>query len=174
MKFKDGFFLGNDKKSGLGTRDVENNYDYDPDTYEFDENKKNDGHTAVVRQIDKNSEVLDVGCASGLIGYILKEYKNCVVDGIEYDKKAYEKAKSKNIYRNIYNFSISEVESVEYKKFSSTKHKYDFIVFADVLEHLIDPWNAIVNASKMLKIGGSIIVSVPNIAHIDITKKPLC
>lgn len=170
MNFKDGFFLGNDKNSNLGLKEIENNYDYDPSTYKFDENLQNDGHTAVVRQITNNSEVLDVGCASGLIGYILKEYKQCTVDGVEYDKKAYEIAKSKNIYRDIYNFSISETNSKEYINFVEKSKKYDFIIFADVLEHLVDPWNAIINASKMLKKGGSIIVSIPNISHIDIIK----
>lgn len=170
MKFNEGFFLGSDKTSHLGLKEIENNYDYDASTYQFDENLKNDGHTAIVRQIDKKSEVLDIGCASGLIGYILKEYKECTVDGIEYDKKAYEVAKSKNIYRDIYNFSISEKNSKEYKKFCDENKKYDYIIFADVLEHLVDPWNALINSSRMLKDGGSIIVSLPNIAHLDIIK----
>lgn len=170
MKFNEGFFLGSDKTSHLGLKEIENNYDYDAATYQFDENLKNDGHTAIVRQIDKKSEVLDIGCASGLIGYILKEYKECIVDGIEYDKKAFEVAKSKNIYRDIYNFSISEKNSKEYKKFCDENKKYDYIIFADVLEHLVDPWNALINASRMLKDDGSIIVSLPNIAHLDIIK----
>lgn len=170
MKFNEGFFLGSDKASHLGLKELENNYDYDPSTYQFDENVKNDGHTAIVRQINKKSEVLDVGCASGLIGYILKEYKECIVDGIEYDKKAYEVAKNKNIYRDIYNFSISESKSKEYKNFCNENKKYDYIIFADVLEHLVEPWSALINISKMLKKGGSIIISLPNIAHLDIIK----
>lgn len=164
------FILGNDEKNQLALKNEENNYDYDVSTYVYDENIKNDSHIAVVRQIKENSTVLDIGCASGILGATIVKYKNCIIDGIEYDKKACEVASSKNVYRDIYNFSISDANGVDYQKFINLKRKYDYIVFADVLEHLVNPWDAIVNVSKMLNKDGAIIISLPNIAHLDIIR----
>lgn len=170
MKDRRYFELGNNNKNMLGFIKEENKYDYDEKDYIFDSNRKNDGHTAVIKQIIDNSEVLDIGCASGLIGKILKEVKHCTVDGIEYDKEAFKVAQSKKIYRDIFNFSISDTTTKNYNTFKELKRKYDFIIFADVLEHLVEPWQVLANISKFLKPNGSIIVSVPNIAHIDIIR----
>lgn len=164
------FELGSGKHNILAINPKSNNYDYDSSNYVYDPNLKNDGHIAVVRQIKNNSTVLDIGCASGILGTILTEHKNCIVDGIEYDKEAYKICENKNIYRNVYNFSISDTTSEEYLSFIKEKNKYDYVVFADVLEHLINPWDAIINATSFLKENGSIIVCIPNISHIDIIK----
>lgn len=170
MSKKEYFNLGSSEHSILAKKIKENNYDYDPNKYVFDANLKNDSHAAVIRQIAENSSVLDVGCASGIIGSILTKYKKCTVDGIEYDKKAAEITKSKGLYRNVFNFSIVDVDSKEYKSFEKLKTKYDYIIFADVLEHLTNPWEAIVNLSKHLNENGSFIISVPNLSHLDIIR----
>lgn len=164
------FFLGNEKKSLLGSKNEENHYDYDENTFVFDPNRKNDSHITVVNEIKEQSIVLDIGCASGIIGNLLTKYKKCIVDGIEYDKKAYEITKNKKIYRNVYNCSILEPDSKEFQKLSKNNNTYDYIIFADVLEHLVEPWQALINVSKFLKKNGYIIVSIPNISHIDIIK----
>jgi SAM-dependent methyltransferase len=44
---------------------------------------------------------------------------------------------------------------------------YDVIVMADVLEHMEDPWTILRQARHRLNDGGSIIISLPNIRHID-------
>lgn len=162
------FDLGNAPRNTLGTKAIENNYDYNEKEYIYDENKPNDGHTAVARLVDKKSRVLDAGCASGILGYILSNYKECVVDGIEYDVEAYEVAKNKKIYKNIYNFSVTDSDNKTYNEFFNNKDKYDYIIFADVLEHLDQPWEVINNFFDKLKTNGKMIVCIPNIAHIDI------
>ena len=43
---------------------------------------------------------------------------------------------------------------------------FDTIIpFADVLEHLVDPWSALVDATAMLSPGGVVVISLPNVAH---------
>ena len=42
---------------------------------------------------------------------------------------------------------------------------FDHIVFADVLEHLRNPLKVLTCAKGLLKDGGTILVSVPNLAH---------
>jgi hypothetical protein len=39
------------------------------------------------------------------------------------------------------------------------------VVFADVLEHLLDPWSAFDSARGLLTSPGWIVVSLPNVAH---------
>lgn len=164
------FYLGNAEKNMLATENLENNYDFDVNTYVYDESIKNDSRIAIAREIKEKSTALDIGCASGILGYLLFKHKKCTVDGIEYDKTASIIARNKNVYRDVYNFSISDIESKKYKEFVSLKRKYDYVIFADVLEHLVDPWSAIVNSANLLKSDGKIIISLPNISNIDVIK----
>lgn len=46
---------------------------------------------------------------------------------------------------------------------------YDLILFLDVLEHLVDPHETLRRFEKLLNPGGHIVVSVPNIAHIEVS-----
>lgn len=45
------------------------------------------------------------------------------------------------------------------------KATFDYIVCADVLEHLIDPWIVLSDLVSFLKPGGRIMVSLPNVRH---------
>ena len=45
---------------------------------------------------------------------------------------------------------------------------YDLIVMADVLEHMLDPWQALAAARDQLSERGRIALSVPNTAHFTI------
>ncbi|MDC0948916.1 methyltransferase domain-containing protein, partial [Gammaproteobacteria bacterium] len=43
--------------------------------------------------------------------------------------------------------------------------KYEKIIFADILEHLVDPWTTLRSATDHLSKHGCIITSIPNIRH---------
>ena len=43
--------------------------------------------------------------------------------------------------------------------------KFDTIIFADVLEHLVDPEGVLINLKSKLAPGGEIFASIPNIRH---------
>ena len=42
---------------------------------------------------------------------------------------------------------------------------FDLVLCLDVLEHLIDPWQAVRQAAQALRPGGSLIMSLPNVRH---------
>jgi 2-polyprenyl-3-methyl-5-hydroxy-6-metoxy-1,4-benzoquinol methylase len=42
----------------------------------------------------------------------------------------------------------------------------DAIVYADVLEHLVDPWRVLVTLNRVLAPEGFVVISVPNVAHL--------
>src|SRR5438045_1506213 len=62
---------------------------YDTDV---DLSRANNSHTLMVQLIGWNQDVLDVGCANGYLGRVLKEH-GCNVVGIEIDPAAAEEAK---------------------------------------------------------------------------------
>lgn len=47
---------------------------------------------------------------------------------------------------------------------------FDVILLPDVLEHLVDPWAVLKKMHKLLKPGGKLIISVPNIRHFSVMK----
>ncbi|OIO64108.1 hypothetical protein AUJ68_07305 [Candidatus Woesearchaeota archaeon CG1_02_57_44] len=112
-------------------------------------------HSVILRSIPPSSHVLDIGCWDGALGAILQRDKGCMVTGIEGHAKAAAKAKhclKKAIHANI-----------ETHTFTGS---YDAIIIADVLEHLRNPEQVLRRAIKALKPQGSIIISVPNTAHL--------
>jgi 2-polyprenyl-3-methyl-5-hydroxy-6-metoxy-1,4-benzoquinol methylase len=107
----------------------------------------------------KSKRIVDLGCASGYFGQFLKEKLNATVWGVEIDVEDAKKAKNK--LNNVLIFDLNE--NNWYQKFGDKK--FDTAIFADVIEHLYNPKNALINAKKILNQSGSIIVSVPNIVH---------
>jgi 2-polyprenyl-3-methyl-5-hydroxy-6-metoxy-1,4-benzoquinol methylase len=48
------------------------------------------------------------------------------------------------------------------------EHSIDLLLCLDVLEHLVNPWEAIRRLDRLLKPGGTLIVSVPNLRNYHI------
>jgi len=44
--------------------------------------------------------------------------------------------------------------------------RFDCVIAADVLEHLVDPWGALRRAADLLEPGGTAIVSLPNVRYL--------
>ncbi len=102
-------------------------------------------------------KILDLGCGSGVLGKALKERQECFVTGIEINKGAVEIAKK----------NLDHVFCDNLNRFDPTflKQKYDTLIFADILEHLIGPWRALEKFARVLTDDGVVIASVPNVAH---------
>ncbi|MBU4486317.1 MAG: class I SAM-dependent methyltransferase [Candidatus Delongbacteria bacterium] len=112
----------------------------------------------IFRLIRENSRVLDVGCASGKLAERLKKEKNCFVVGIEFDSALSEKALSK-----CDKFIRADVSTL--KELPFAKDFFDYIVFADVLEHLINPDEVLRRFRDYLADSGFVLLSIPNIAY---------
>lgn len=104
-------------------------------------------------------EILEVGSSAG---YMTKEItnKDCKVDIVEVDKVAAQKASK--YARNCFIASIED-QTIHLK----IKNKYDYIICADVLEHLIDPEKVLLFLKTKLKNRGQLLISIPNIAFWD-------
>ena len=112
----------------------------------------------ILELIPKDAKkVLDLGCGAGILGKTLKERQDCFVHGIEINKAAAHAASE----------HLDKVSHDNLNRFDPAylKEKYDCIIFADILEHLISPWKVLYNFGKMLSDDGVLIASIPNIAH---------
>jgi 2-polyprenyl-3-methyl-5-hydroxy-6-metoxy-1,4-benzoquinol methylase len=98
---------------------------------------------------------LDVGCGNGSFGSLLKNHRSCTVWGIEPNKTAAYEAEKKldKVINALFSKNMPEL----------TSQKFDAIFFNDVLEHLIDPAEALANCKNLLNKNGYIIASIPNI-----------
>lgn len=85
------------------------------------------------KHIKKSNSVLDLGCKYGEISFLLSKLTKDVV-GIDYDKRAIEKAMSKYHSDNL---KFYHAEAYEFLTESPTK--FDVLVLSHVLEHLDDP-----------------------------------
>lgn len=109
----------------------------------------------LVEDAQRPLRILDVGSADGYLGAILKERGHYVV-GVERDPQLAEKARP--IYDRFYQVDVDGFDFPE-------RHEYDFIIFADILEHLSDPAAVLCRCFASLKEDGKIIISVPNVAN---------
>lgn len=108
--------------------------------------------------------ILDVGCAGGMLGKSLKDSKPGIkVWGIEINESIAKEAE-KNIDR-VFVVDIEKAENI-----FGEDVRFDCIIFADVLEHLRDPWKVLKKFHRHLAPNGRIICSIPNIRHYKIVK----
>lgn len=118
-----------------------------------------DSLSQVARMVQPGTRVLDIGAAVGVLGSYLRDQKQCVVDGIEIDPEKAESARP--WYRKLVVGDVETMDLIEH----FARHDYDYIVCADVLEHLRDPGKVLDQLPPLLAENGRILLSIPNIGH---------
>ncbi|MBI1891024.1 MAG: methyltransferase domain-containing protein [Burkholderiales bacterium] len=114
----------------------------------------------IAEKIEPNSVVLDIGCSSGMLGKYIVANKGCIVDGVDIDAESIKKCQP--AYRKVVIKNLDKDELTS----SFIEQSYDYIVVADVIEHLYDASNLLSQLRLLVKPTGTIIFSVPNVAHI--------
>lgn len=112
--------------------------------------------------IPKGSRVLEFGPAAGYFTKFLKEELECSVSIVELDAVLFNQA-----IRYAEDGFLGNIETFEWADFFKGR-QFDVILFNDVLEHLRDPDAAITRAREFLTDEGTLMVSIPNIAHASI------
>lgn len=113
----------------------------------------------MVAQIKENSTVLEFGPGNGRMTKYLMEEKNCDVSIVELDQELYTFVRtfaSDSFFGNI--------EEEAWCAYFEGK-TFDYILFADVLEHLMQPKRALEKVLPFLKEDGQILITFPNLAH---------
>ena len=104
--------------------------------------------------------LLEVGCSSGALA---REYKiinpNCHYKGMEIQDSYAELAK-----RYCDSIVVGDIECQD-EFFWDANAKIQCWIFADVLEHLKNPWECLKKIYNVIPEDGSVIACIPNIQH---------
>lgn len=104
--------------------------------------------------------VVDVGCGGGGLGHALKQARpELEVRGIEIVPEQAARA------RTVLDDAIVGTAEGD---MPDAWPRPDCVIFADVLEHLVDPWAALRTWHDRLAPGGTIVVSLPNVGHREV------
>jgi len=99
---------------------------------------------------------LDVGCAAGLFGKLVKEKYGCESWGIEYSPQAAELAKQ----------NIDHAYSGDCKQIiPKLNERFDCVTLLDVFEHIAEGNNLLEMLRTVMSDNSTLIVSVPNILY---------
>jgi SAM-dependent methyltransferase len=94
--------------------------------------------------------ILDVGCGQGELGHTLRERGHSVV-GIDYNQPKFE---------------LDEFVKADLGQgLPLDNRRFDVVLLADVLEHMLDPHRLLLQAKERLAPGGRVLVSLPNVTH---------
>jgi 2-polyprenyl-3-methyl-5-hydroxy-6-metoxy-1,4-benzoquinol methylase len=107
--------------------------------------------------------VLEVGCSTGYFSRFLRD-NGFFVYGVE--PATAEAARLGNVNA----FFAGGVEAFLDSAESKAPPLFDVILFADVLEHLMDPARVLKGVADLLKPDGALVISVPNITHSSIRR----
>lgn len=100
--------------------------------------------------------ILEIGCGTGSTLRYLKEAELCRwTAGVELFAGAAAEAKE--------NIDLALQGNIEQMELPFQAEQFDVILCLDVLEHLVDPWAVVKRLDGLLKPGGSIIASIPNV-----------
>ena len=125
--------------------------------HSFVEGTENNSWSNMFRFIPDGSRVLDVGCSTGGFGEALQKYKNCVAVGVDISEPDIAEAKKR--------LTEAHVLDIRDASAQSTLGTFDIVVFGDVIEHLPDPREVLGAVHGLLKPGGAVVYSIPNMAH---------
>jgi len=106
--------------------------------------------------IPSGARVLDVGCGTGSVSRLIMDACHCTVLGIEPDADRAAAATSNGV--DVVGAKLIEELILQLGSF-------DVVLFADVLEHLVDPFGTLRLAQRFLRGGGAVVASLPNVAH---------
>lgn len=119
-------------------------------------------HQQLINLIGENNCILDIGCNDGYLGKTADNTNTFF--GLDYLDASVKEAKK--VYKDAVLYDLNNLQDLPWKK------QFDIIIFADVLEHVIEPESVLqFFTQNYLKVGGRVIISLPNIANWQIRLK---
>lgn len=105
---------------------------------------------------DSAQVLLDVGCGSGAFGRLLRSLRPYMeLWAVEPDPASARAAEN----------GFDHVIAGEFPNDLLPSGRFDVVMFADVLEHMVEPEIALRAAVKALSKGGIVVASIPNVRH---------
>lgn len=115
--------------------------------------------TVLAQLVQPQTSMLDLGCGSGALGQYLLQNSQCSSDGLTFN--ATEAVQAQPYYRRVI---VADLETCDLVTLFLGE-QYDYIICADVLEHLRSPERVLTACRSLLKPTGRLLVSVPNASY---------
>ena len=104
--------------------------------------------------IEKNTRVLDVGCADGMLMEFLRDNKSIDIRGLEISKEKVQKCIEKG---------LTVIEGNAEKDLKQFPDKsFDYVILSQTLQAFLNPELVI---SELLRVGKKAIVTIPNFGY---------
>lgn len=102
--------------------------------------------------------ILEIGCGDGSTGALAMEAGICQrYVGVELFPEAAAKARGR-----ISEVHVGDVQTME---LPFAPQSFDAVILSEVLEHLVAPWQVLARIAPMIRPGGMVLASSPNVAH---------
>lgn len=106
--------------------------------------------------------VLEFGCGEGALAAALKSRQPCRVVGVELDPEAGRIAATR----------LDRLVSGDVRELlASIGETFDFAIGGDIVEHLDDPWDFLARLRAVMRPGGRLLLSLPNLACWAVTRE---
>ena len=132
---------------------------YDPDAFHHHSNslirfteRKRVKVIFRMMNIDINDDVIEIGCGAG---NVIQKASSCKLFGVDISSSVLRKARER-LNERIHLFQ-GDAQNLPCKDQAFTR-----IICSEVLEHLLDPSVALDEIARVLKIKGTVVISIPN------------
>lgn len=110
----------------------------------------------------EGNRVLDLGCGSGAMSQGIRDQGKAVeIWGVEINPNAAAAAKQSGALDRVLEGDLEAVMA------ELPAGHFTHIIAGDVLEHLVDPWQALARLKTCMAPGGQFICSIPNIRNLS-------
>ncbi|MBV9149563.1 MAG: methyltransferase domain-containing protein, partial [Candidatus Eremiobacteraeota bacterium] len=118
----------------------------------------NTSYAQILHFIEGSPKVVDFGCGPGNLARFLTQ-RGCTVVGVEINPESASLARE-----YCADVLIADLDDVLPLTLFPNE-RFDVAIFADILEHLRKPERLLAEVSRILRPGGYVIASIPNVAH---------
>jgi len=133
-------------------------FDVRTDHYIYKKADPYSSHAQIMRWVEheRPEDVLEIGTAAGYLTADMKK-AGCRVTGIEQDSEMADIAR-----QHCHKMLVGDIETLDVDGLS----RYDVVILGNVLERVRSPGEVLQRVSKLLKPGGKVLLSLPNVANI--------
>jgi 2-polyprenyl-3-methyl-5-hydroxy-6-metoxy-1,4-benzoquinol methylase len=114
----------------------------------------------VINLVEPNCKVLEIGAGPGSITRHLSGVKQCDVVALEVDESAIRKLKP-----HARRIMAADLNVANWAEQLADEAPFDYVIAADVLEHVLDPLAVLKGMRSLLGPKGSVILSLPHVGH---------
>jgi SAM-dependent methyltransferase len=113
-----------------------------------------------------DARILDIGCGAGGLGLAVSSRPGWRLTGVEKDPLQAGRARALGGYERVFDGGLEEA----LPRLAAERARFDAIVFADVLEHVEDPVEALRAARALAEANGRLLAVVPNAGHLSVVR----